>query len=352
MPAELHTDKLDVNRIRYKSLVQQAEASLSQDGQSLDEDQRAELLRPLHELEQSKGFWTHQQPGLAVFRSPGLMKYRMLGEAPPELAIVADSFHVKPLLRIAGKYQRFRLLAISMDQVQLYEGDNAALVELELDPEVPTNMAEALGGSSHVEKTKRSMFEPEDSDQRGNQLRRYFRRVCDGLSKHHRSDLPLVLAALREYHGIFRDACNQMPLSDMALKRDPFKGVSTRELHKLVMEEVRPSMLDQLEAMRSRYGEAASHGQGSDHVDDIAKAVAQGRVETLMLKQDHRVGGSLDEATGDITYRTIEDPHTDDVLDDLAELTLRRGGRVLVLEADRMPTDTGVAAVMRYAQQG
>ena len=38
----------------------------------------------------------------------------------------------------------------------------------------------------------------------------------------------------------------------------------------------------------------------------------------------------------------------DDLLDDLAELVLRMGGQVQVVPADRMPTQTGVAATYRF----
>jgi len=42
------------------------------------------------------------------------------------------------------------------------------------------------------------------------------------------------------------------------------------------------------------------------------------------------------------------DPGVFDVLDDLAEAALRSGGEVIVLEAARMPSRTGAAAVFRY----
>jgi len=38
----------------------------------------------------------------------------------------------------------------------------------------------------------------------------------------------------------------------------------------------------------------------------------------------------------------------DDVLDDLGELVRMRNGAVVVVPADRMPTETGVAAIYRF----
>ena len=45
---------------------------------------------------------------------------------------------------------------------------------------------------------------------------------------------------------------------------------------------------------------------------------------------------------------TSSEPLASGVLDDLAEGTLRIGGEVTVLEAARMPSRTGAAAIFRY----
>jgi hypothetical protein len=61
-------------------------------------------------------------------------------------------------------------------------------------------------------------------------------------------------------------------------------------------------------------------------------------------------GGAGTSRPADRRYRVrdINDPDVDDILDDLAELTLKAGGEVVVVPGERMPTDTGVAAIYRY----
>ena len=41
-------------------------------------------------------------------------------------------------------------------------------------------------------------------------------------------------------------------------------------------------------------------------------------------------------------------PEVDDVLDNLGELVLSKGGKVVVVPSERMPTKTGAAATCRY----
>ncbi len=42
------------------------------------------------------------------------------------------------------------------------------------------------------------------------------------------------------------------------------------------------------------------------------------------------------------------DPQTDDVLDDLADLVSEMGGEVVIVPAEGMTTDTGLAAIYCY----
>jgi hypothetical protein len=44
----------------------------------------------------------------------------------------------------------------------------------------------------------------------------------------------------------------------------------------------------------------------------------------------------------------MNDREAGDLLDDLAELVLRRKGEVVVVPRERMPTATGLAAVYRF----
>jgi hypothetical protein len=53
-------------------------------------------------------------------------------------------------------------------------------------------------------------------------------------------------------------------------------------------------------------------------------------------------------ATGAVEPGALSHPETDDLLDDLAEIVLRRQGQVVVVPAERMPSATGLAATYRY----
>ncbi len=44
----------------------------------------------------------------------------------------------------------------------------------------------------------------------------------------------------------------------------------------------------------------------------------------------------------------MTNPKVDDLLDDLGELVTKMGGHVMVLPTNKMPSETGLAAIFRY----
>ncbi|MBN1587688.1 MAG: hypothetical protein JW937_09735, partial [Candidatus Omnitrophica bacterium] len=81
---------------------------------------------------------------------------------------------------------------------------------------------------------------------------------------------------------------------------------------------------------------------------EVSGAVVGGRVATLLIEARREIPGRINAATGDIEFGDLAHPEVDDVLDDLGELALKMGGEVVVVSAERMPTQTGIAAIFRY----
>jgi len=97
----------------------------------------------------------------------------------------------------------------------------------------------------------------------------------------------------------------------------------------------------------------ASYGRGKTESDlaAIARLAVAGRIRLLLAETGRTVWGTIDRTTGEVEIirEGGSDPNGGaiDLLDELAELTIQYGGRALVLSGERMPTDTGLAAVLR-----
>ena len=127
--------------IRLKNLLTQAENRLLE--YNVHRTDAEEMLRPAHELLEDRKFWQYQSDGLAVFLSEGYSKVYHVPHRFEEMAAVSKSFYVKPILPLLNVNGNFYILAISINQVRLFQASRDSMSEIELQ-NVPTSMGEAL----------------------------------------------------------------------------------------------------------------------------------------------------------------------------------------------------------------
>jgi hypothetical protein len=344
------------NPIRFRNLVRELELSLRR---RFADRESAPILHPFHELAENEGFWNYALDGLAIFATSDLFKVYRLQRTVRELAIVADSFHTKPLMRILQSADRYHVLGLNRQEARLFEGTRYALDEVELT--FPRTVADVVGEKEGKAERKERVYgrpTPGGTTRHGTDIRqeeidsdtqRFFRAVDGALLDHYSrpTGSPLLLAALPEYHHLFR-AVSRNPFL-MADAIDTYPGaLSINELRERAWQLVLPLYLDRLSRLVERFGAAKNEELGSADVAEIARAAAAGRVATLLIEADREIWGHLDPVSGAIEFASLEDPGVGDLLDDLSEHALKKGGEVVIVPAERMPTDTGVAAIYRF----
>lgn len=345
--------------IRYGNLMKEIESALRKHHPKRD---FGELTGRFRAFLDDESFWIQGGgDGLAVFGSPDHFAVFRLRRAVPELAIVADSFHTKPLLRVLQSADRYQILALSRSEARLYEGSRDELERIELDG-VPATIEEALGEEvtgrpSKIPSSGRMTKQGaggiyyghgEQSAEVELDRDRFFRAVDRAvLERYSRpSGLPLILAALPEHQTHFRRISRNPHLIEAAITENAH-AMTVDELRRAAWEKVEPLYLERLARLKEEFGSARAHERGSDDPADVAAAVVQGRVGTLLVDAERRMPGRLDEF-GRVDWAGSGDSGTDDLLDDLAEAVLRRDGQVVIVPASRMPTDKGVAAIYRF----
>src|SRR3546814_15134496 len=87
--------------------------------------------------------WNHNFEGLAVLGAAGLFRVYRLQRPVADLAIVADSFHTKPLMRIVQSADRYQVLGLNRHSARLFEGNRDSIDEITLAPEVPRKIGRA-----------------------------------------------------------------------------------------------------------------------------------------------------------------------------------------------------------------
>ncbi len=259
----------------------------------------------------------------------------------PELAIVADSFHSKPLWRFLQSTDRYQVLALTRDRIRLLEGDRDELDEIDPGPDVPRTLTEPLGaeltephstvasyggnagGSGAAMHHGRGGKEPEiEIDDE-----RFFRAIDRAVMEQHSqpSGVPLLLAALREHQSVFRKVSRNAALLDQGVDMDP-ASLSAEELRQQAWQVMEPQYRARLEKMGEQFQQAKASQLGLDDLEEVAKAAVAGRVGTLLIEADRLIAGSIDAQTGQVRRAALDDLEIDDLLDDLGELVRARGG--------------------------
>jgi len=356
-PTHRHHPDNQQDRIRFKNLVRAVEGSLRQAYRGRE---ARSLLAPLQTLADDAAFWNHTLDGLAVLAAAGVFRVFQFQRSVKELAVVADSFHVKPLLRVVQSADRYQVLCLTRRTARVLEGNRYALDEL--DPgEFPSDIETALGDElTEPHQTVASyggtggpgpMYHGHGSrkDEVDKDTERYFRAVDRAvlaqLSKP--SGLPLVLAALPEHQPVFRTLSKNQTLLPGGVVGNP-EAMSADQLRQAAWQSVEPRYLARLAELTEAFASGVSHRTATSDLAEAARAGIDGRVATLLVEAERVIPGRLDPTTGAISPGPLGDPDVGDVLDDLAEAVLRTGGDVVVVPKERMPTSSGLAATLRY----
>ncbi|OQP47730.1 baeRF3 domain-containing protein [Niastella populi] len=353
-----HPDNLQ-DPIKYKNLLRQLESSMKH--KDFGGDGTA-LLAPFEALANDHDFWNQSLNGLAVFATKNFFKVVKVPIEVKELAVVADSFHTKPLRQYLQSADRYQVVGLSLHDFQLFEGNRHGLSKIELPDEFPDTIKEALGEEltekhltvasyGGVGGNKGNMVHGHGSrkDELDLDAEKFFRAAADviyeKISKP--SGLPLILAALAEHQNLFQSVNKNPFLLKEGIAINP-NSIDQKRFAMMAWEIMEPVYTQNLQILGDSFQEALLKGRGSDNITQVAKAAIEGRVDVLLIESDRIIAGKLAAATGIIERGNLEHPEFDDLLDDISELVVARGGKVVVVPKELMSTRTGLAATFRF----
>ena len=342
------------DQTRYRQLVRHLNDSLEM---AYGAEEVANLLQPFRALERDDTFWNTRRQGVAIFRAPGVFITQHLDRSVPEIAVVADNFHVKPLFRLLQTLEDYHVLCLTRESAQLFVGNRDGLEEVPFPTGSVLLINEILGeelsdpgfSRSNSSGTNRTVPHTTIEDEVDKDTERFFRQVDRIVMEiaSRPSGLPLVVASLPEQAALFHRISRNPRLVETSLTVNPF-GIELRDLVDRAWQVMQPHMIAESRMLVEAYEEAAGHADGIDGIFAIAHAAVDGRIETLFVEDSRELPGKIDEATGTVIFDDLRVPDVNDLLDDIARIVLRHGGTVIVLPSEVMPTRTGAAAILRY----
>jgi hypothetical protein len=300
---------------------------------------------------------TPARKSIAVFKSPTFEGFVTIEEKLDPACVVADSFHLKPLLT---KIQvDFRYFAIWLDErkVSLFEGCADTLEKVheftneqataekssEIDRRACPKTLEDLSCQS-LRTTIRQRLDRLNEERA---IARFFRR-CDVQirSKFLTRGIPVVLIGRQRLTEIFKSVNrHRTPFVASIAKSGP-TGPSFGSVHNLIQSMLEDMHRKKGEASLFEFRSEVRSGRTLESLHEIAEAAAKGRIKSLFLRSSSTLWGRLNRKTGKVIVDHSLKGAGDDLLDDIAEQVLKNKGRVYTLSPHEMPTNEPAAAVL------
>ncbi|MBP9681445.1 MAG: hypothetical protein KBD76_08570 [Bacteriovorax sp.] len=325
----LSEDNINVHMsrmLRFNRMLKEVELSLKS---QLNPKVAENILGQLNKLNLTEVVKENKM-SMAFFASEQFAGFVFVPFPVYENVVVARSLHLKSILPWVKGEDQFYLITLSSKQCRLLKGDSFSLTEVS---SVALTEDETVKIKKHNDKTMKHkiLSRAEES---------FYRILKD-------DKLPIILGGVEELHDIY-----------LHLNRDPdlLKERIAGNLDKSSFEELHNEcllILNSIKAQNDRnlllsYREMKPYGKVVDQLTEITIAAIQGRVRNLMIASDRFLWGHLDKTTGKVTNqinKNLAIPE-DDILDDLAEIVIARGGHVTLFKYKEMPSDNEAIAFL------
>lgn len=355
-PTERNSLNNKQDLIRFKNALKKIENYFKKNYSDEEVEKR---MKPLVDLHEDRTFWNSVYDGLAVLSDGEETVVYKLNRSVEELAVVSDSFYIKPLIRNFQSADRYHLLAISRDEFVLYEGNRYGFEKVDLGEDTPTTSEEVLGkeftephltAASYGGVGGAAMYHGHGGkkDEIDIDIERFFKYIdkfiLDNYSEHDR--IPLILGGLEENQGEFRKISNNQYLMNNGINKD-LDALSREELKEYIWKILEPVYIEKNKELVERFETARANDLGSDDLIQVAKASIENKIDTVLIEADRKIDGKLDKETGKVNDDNLGEEFSD-ILNEIAGITLKYKGRVVVIPKERMPSTTGIAAIYRF----
>jgi len=352
--------------IRLSNGLKEVERQLSNAGWR--ESDTAEFVASAAKRDKDDVFWHYQDEGLAVFIEPDATRWVKLPSAVPELSIVAQRYHVRPLVPLLRDRGRFHVLAVTESSARFFNAAQESIREIRIDV-MPSGVEEIrertsfdadvgyhsrdrgqqVGGGKSPKYAALGESGKDYEETILNLFTRDVAKAVDGHLKAIGGEAPLVLIALPRTLGRLRENLEYNYLMDEPLSIDP-GALSEKELHKRAWDVAEPILTKGRRELRERLRNAIQ-GQQPDYtrnLEGILRAAEEGRVDTVFVSAGEPVWGIFDPTHRVIRIDQVATAENEDLLNLAALRTLAQGGDVRLLPEDLRDTLGPVAALYRY----
>lgn len=339
-------------QIEYDALVRRAHHLLSHDKR---EELREELMAHLYNFN-PRDYISSQEKGLALFVNKHWHSYFPVTHDLPSKVVVADSFHLKPLLEDLQKEHVFNILVLTANECVFLncDGDKAAeshtffLHQGQHSNSIHWRHQDESEDVQipHLKSHLRGRGLQDSQFKKKNSVKLFLRWIEEKIKKDAGyKTLPLYVFTSDTLYLAYKEISSHP--SPTLSPIDTSKGLPRTEalLHQ-ANAQIQKNSMKQKSVSAAEMAELSNQKKVVDDILRISKAALSGKIKTLFLRDNIEIWGQLHRKSGQLTKHEKQmDSKDDDILDDIACEVIRHGGEVMVLTTKDMPTGSPVAAI-------
>jgi hypothetical protein len=354
-----HRSGMEVNEkqdtILFKNALQSLHLQLQ--GKGLQNAEIDSLLAPCYELYKNEIFWNNQLDGLAVFISDNFFKAIQLPFAVNEELYINNSFFVSPLMPMITNKEEFYLLTLSKQEAKLYLGNAFGLQYIEVEG-MPNGMEDVIqydekagtqlhrrGSNSGGANFHGQENQLDDKTLVGTYFQEVDRTVYSEVL--HDKNAPLVLAGVEYLIPIYKGVSKYNLIADDAIFGNQ-QHESQLALYIKAREIVAPYFKEQTNKVLQNYYNGIATPSTSSMPEKVIPASFYAQISDLFISKGEHIWGNFDEQNSTVEIHAEKQEGDECLLNKAAVNTYVNGGDVYILEKEKMPKDSVVAAFLRF----
>lgn len=317
------------------------------------EDQISPLLRSMDELLASVDFM-HNTEGIGLYISSNVKLAVQFPFPVQEKVLVDDNFEIRDLLYKISYATPYYVLMLTEQGGRFFEGRWKGLAEIK-DNNWPKEYKDEyvyekpVRSSSHAGYAHVKNYEKDKPELEAIRFKNFFQEVDKALNSYFTDNISLVLLGPEKELAWFEEVSRHK--KNMIGKiRGNYNHSNSESLADMAWPVMLAYLQDERQQLINEFVEKIGERLGISGIQEIWEAAGEGRGFKLLVEKDFRCPGFVVENDPHLWLRPPQKPHRilADVVDELIERVIEKGGQVYFTDNDMLKDYGRVALIMRY----
>lgn len=337
--------------IRVKNLISQATDRLLQEFEKSDV---LNIIRAIDELAQSIDY-TKVLNGLAFFVNNNFAKLYNLPFDINEKVVIDTNFSTRDIVKALNKVTNYWVISLSQKPARLFKGTGNTLEEI-IDPiELQQNMKGFPFQWNYDVTSDREILALDsgdlDSVYLSEQLTHFMHQVDNLLEKYVSANKwPIILLGVEKNRAYYTKITKYKGQIVGEAEGD-FSRIPVQEIAKVTEPLINNYLKNQEENILKLFKESVSNKNTAFGIKKVWQEAQNGRVNILLIDENFSMPGSINSDNPDLIVLAENESIpgiSDDLINDLIEIVIAKGGKVIFVKPNSLEEFEHVAAILRY----